>query len=190
MTILPNARMITSSLWFFSFFLDGLYTIKPGHRQVQTFCKFSDHGGAWTLVLTSASDNGWARDNVKSRNIHNPSLSSDFSLLGMADNITKMKHFQVRTYQHVNQLFQSCCYQTRLLNFESFVFIVFDGGRWRQDLGRSLDRKRWLLIYLWSIRQSMREISSRAGTLGCQSSTVHQASATSNNFRLYITDEC
>lgn len=73
---------------------DGLYTIKPGHRQVQTFCKFSDHGGAWTLVLTSASDNGWARDNVKSRNTHNPSLSSDFSLLGMADNITKMKHFQ------------------------------------------------------------------------------------------------
>ena len=104
MTILPNARMITSSLWFFSFFLDGLYTIKPGRRQVQTFCKFSDHGGAWTLVLTSASDNGWARDNVKSRNTHNPSLSSDFSLLEMADNITKMKHFQVRTYQHVNQL--------------------------------------------------------------------------------------
>ena len=87
-------------------------------------------------------------------------------------------------------MFQSCCYQTRLLNFESFVFIVFDGGRWRQDLGRSLDRKRWLLIYLWSIRRSMREISSRAGTLGCQSSTVHQASATSNNFRLCITDEC
>ena len=88
------------------------------------------------------------------------------------------------------EVFQSCCYQTRLLNFESFVFIVFDGGRWRQDLGRSLDRKRWLFIYLWSIRRSMREISSRAGTLGCQSSTVHQASATSNNFRLYITDEC
>ena len=76
------------------------------------------------------------------------------------------------------------------MNFESFVFIVFDGGRWRQDLGRSLDRKRWLLIYLWSIRRSMREISSRAGTLGCQSSTVHQASATSYNFRLCITDEC
>ncbi|PFX30175.1 Retinol dehydrogenase 8 [Stylophora pistillata] len=75
---------------------DGLYTIKPGDRQVQTFCKFSDHGGAWTLVLTSASDNGWTRDSVKSRNTHSPSLSSDFSLLEMADKITKMKHFQYR----------------------------------------------------------------------------------------------
>ena len=133
MTILPDARMITSSLWFFSFFLDGLYTIKPGHRQVQTFCKFSDHGGAWTLVLTSASDNGWARDNVKSRNIHNPSLSSDFSLLGMADNITKMKHFQVRTYQHVNQLTTHKSSKRSIFRYKAkkcFNLVVIKQGCW------------------------------------------------------------
>ena len=118
---------------FFSFFLDGLYTIKPGHRQVQTFCKFSDHGGAWTLVLTSASDNGWARDNVKSRNIHNPSLSSDFSLLGMADNITKMKHFQVRTYQHVNQLTTHKSSKRSIFRYKAkkcFNLVVIKQGCW------------------------------------------------------------
>ena len=118
---------------FFPFFLDGLYTIKPGHRQVQTFCKFSDHGGAWTLVLTSASDNGWARDNVKSRNTHNPSLSSDFSLLGMADNITQMKHFQVRTYQHVNQLTTHKSSKRSIFRYKAkkcFNLVVIKQGCW------------------------------------------------------------
>lgn len=78
-------------------FTDGVYTIKPADREVQTFCKFSEHGGGWTLVLTSASDSGWTRDNVKSRNADNPSLTADFSILEMADKITNTKHFQVKT---------------------------------------------------------------------------------------------
>jgi len=73
---------------------DGVYKVKPGNREVQTICKFSQHGGAWTLMLTSATDNGWTRDNIRSRNTSNPSLSSDFSILDMADKITNMKHFQ------------------------------------------------------------------------------------------------
>lgn len=78
---------------------DGIYTIKPGDRKIQTFCKFNEHGGSWTLVLTSATDNGWTRDNVKSRNTDSPSLTADFSILEMADKITNMKHFQVKTLQ-------------------------------------------------------------------------------------------
>jgi len=78
---------------------DGIYTIKPGDRKIQTFCKFDEHGGGWTLVLTSATDNGWTRDNVKSRNTDSPSVTADFSILEMADNITNMKHFQVKTLQ-------------------------------------------------------------------------------------------
>ena len=81
----------------FSFLLtDGIYTIIPRNRSVQTFCKFSEHGGAWTLVLTSASDSGWTRENVKFRNTERPSLTSDYSILGVVDKITKMEHFQVR----------------------------------------------------------------------------------------------
>ena len=80
---------------FTSLLLDGVYKVKPGNREVQTICKFSQHGGAWTLMLTSATDNGWTRDNIRSRNTSNPSLSSDFSILDMADKITNMKHFQV-----------------------------------------------------------------------------------------------
>lgn len=50
-------------------------------------------------MLTSATDNGWTRDNVKSRNTDSPSLTADFSILEMADKITNMKHFQVKTLQ-------------------------------------------------------------------------------------------
>lgn len=82
-----------------NFLIDGIYTIKPGDRETQTFCKFNEHGGGWTLVLTSATDNGWTRDNVKLRNTNSPSLTSDFSILEMADEITNMKHFQVNTLQ-------------------------------------------------------------------------------------------
>ena len=84
------------SLGLFSL-TDGIYTIKPGDRNTQTYCKFNEHGGGWTLMLTSATDNGWTRDNVKSRNTDSPSLTADFSILEMADKITNMKHFQVKT---------------------------------------------------------------------------------------------
>ena len=50
-------------------------------------------------MLTSATDNGWTRDNVKSRLTDSPSLAADFSILEMADKITNMKHFQVKTLQ-------------------------------------------------------------------------------------------
>ena len=47
-------------------------------------------------MLTSASDSGWTRENVKFRNTERPSLTSDYSILGVVDKITKMEHFQVR----------------------------------------------------------------------------------------------
>ena len=78
-----------------SCFPDGIYKITLGNRDIQTHCKFSAYGGGWTLLLTSASDNGWARDNLKSRNMGTPAMNLDFSILEMADKITNTKHFQV-----------------------------------------------------------------------------------------------
>ena len=58
-------------------------------------------------MLTSATDNGWTRDNVKSRNTGSPSLTSDFSILEMADKITNMTPFQVRTIQRTHRKIKS-----------------------------------------------------------------------------------
>ena len=47
-------------------------------------------------MLTSVSDSGWTRENVKFRNTERPSLTSDYSILGVVDKITKMERFQVK----------------------------------------------------------------------------------------------
>ena len=36
---------------------------------------------------------------MKSRNMDTPSLTSDFSVLEMVDNVTNMKHFQVTDFR-------------------------------------------------------------------------------------------
>lgn len=50
---------------------DGLYTIflqKPNSAEtVKVFCDMTHDGGGWTLLVTSASNKGWTKDNVKSR---------------------------------------------------------------------------------------------------------------------------
>lgn len=50
---------------------DGLYTIflqKPNAAEtVKVFCDMTHDGGGWTLLVTSASNKGWTKDNVKSR---------------------------------------------------------------------------------------------------------------------------
>jgi len=45
-----------------------------------------DNGG-WTLLLTSASNRGWTKDSVKSRNTAEPSVSKDYSILDEGDTI-------------------------------------------------------------------------------------------------------
>ena len=47
--------------------------------------------GGWTLLVTSKMPGAeWTADTVKSRNIDNPSLKSDFSILSRGDEITSI----------------------------------------------------------------------------------------------------
>ena len=50
---------------------DGLYTIylqKPNAAETaNVFCDMTHDDGGWTLLVTSASNQGWSKDNVKTR---------------------------------------------------------------------------------------------------------------------------
>lgn len=73
-----------------------MYTIKPdGQKEVKTYCDFTSQGGGWTLLVTSKTHEGWTSENVKSRNINNPSLDADYSILGWADAIKDKDTSQV-----------------------------------------------------------------------------------------------
>lgn len=53
---------------------DGLYTIylqKPNSAETgNVFCDMTHDNGGWTLMITSATNQGWTKDNVKSRYVH------------------------------------------------------------------------------------------------------------------------
>lgn len=59
------------------------------------------NGGGWTLLLTSASRQGWNAQNILDRNVNKPSLTEDFSILGQADNILGKEKFQVLKFHSV-----------------------------------------------------------------------------------------
>lgn len=50
------------------------------------FCDMTSEPGAYTLLVTSTSNN-WNAKDVKFRNVEKPSLGNDYSILGMADQI-------------------------------------------------------------------------------------------------------
>ena len=58
---------------------------------------------------------------MKLRNADNPSLTSDFSILEMADKITNIKHFQVRAWQLSLQREIITCEIKQIVNDISFV---------------------------------------------------------------------
>ena len=79
---------------------DGVFTIKPpGLHKVKTYCDFTTEGGPWTLLVTSKTHSGWDKDNIKQRNIDNPSLQDDFSILGFADAMKDFDKSQVSRKQ-------------------------------------------------------------------------------------------
>ena len=50
------------------------------------FCDMTSDLGAYTLLVTSASNN-WNAKDVMFRNVEKPSLGNDYSILELADNI-------------------------------------------------------------------------------------------------------
>ncbi|XP_031555969.1 uncharacterized protein LOC116292757 [Actinia tenebrosa] len=70
---------------------DGLYNIyineKVTAREIIVYCDMTHSHGGWTLLVTSATNDGWTADNIKSRNPDEPSLTKDYSILGEADAI-------------------------------------------------------------------------------------------------------
>jgi len=70
---------------------DGLYTIylqKPNSAETgNVFCDMTHDNGGWTLMITSATNQGWTKDNVKSRNAAEPSVTKDYSALNEGDTI-------------------------------------------------------------------------------------------------------
>ena len=50
------------------------------------FCDMTSDPGAYTLLVTSASNN-WNAKDVTFRNLEKPSLGKDYSILRMADQI-------------------------------------------------------------------------------------------------------
>ncbi|XP_068727258.1 uncharacterized protein [Montipora capricornis] len=129
---------------------DGIYTITLGNRDIQTHCKFSAYGGGWTLLLTSASDNGWTRDNLKSRNMGTPAMNLDFSILEMADKITNTKHFQylieedsVKTWQGVWATKAGCALVSARSN-KPCTKLVHRQGNWDSDRAKSFTRLPYL----------------------------------------------
>nr|XP_058946642.1 uncharacterized protein LOC131774603 [Pocillopora verrucosa] len=70
---------------------DGIYTIylqKPNSAETaNVFCDMTHDNGGWTLLVTSATNKGWTKDSVKSRNIAEPSITKDYSALDEGDTI-------------------------------------------------------------------------------------------------------
>lgn len=66
---------------------DGIYMIrKTTHDYLPVYCDMTSEVGAYTLLVTSAS-NGWKKDEVKFKNLMRPSVTKDYSILGLADRI-------------------------------------------------------------------------------------------------------
>lgn len=65
----------------------GVYMIKrSSYQYLPVMCDMTSDPGAWTLLVTSVT-NGWQKNQVNYRNIDNPSLSRDYSILGVGDQI-------------------------------------------------------------------------------------------------------
>ena len=91
-----------------------------------TYCVMTRNGGGRTLLLTSASRQGWNAKNVLDRNEQNLSLKTAFWILGQANNILGKEKFQVPNFSNKEQVLipltiTSSCHLTIFLEEIFFV---------------------------------------------------------------------
>lgn len=72
---------------------DGYYWIKNpninGGEAFKIYADMTTEGGGWTLIMCNASISGWNYTNAISRNPTEPSINSNYSIIGWADYIKK-----------------------------------------------------------------------------------------------------
>lgn len=72
---------------------DGYYWIKNpninGGEPFKIYADMTTDGGGWTLIMCNANNVGWTYANAISLNTTSPSINSNYSIIGWADNIKR-----------------------------------------------------------------------------------------------------
>ena len=83
------------------FYPDGVYNIYPegDGKAIPAYCDMSRDGGGWTLLVSSHT-NSWTAENVRQRNLENPRLDGDYSILLYGDVIKNSLNIKGSTFEY------------------------------------------------------------------------------------------
>ena len=87
---LPTARSCQELLAAGGASGTGVHTIALNGSATRVYCDQARHGGGWTLLLSNAGSGGFDAANLLSRFKGNPSVTADYSILGLADHVTAL----------------------------------------------------------------------------------------------------
>ena len=65
----------------------GVHDVGLNGSTTKVYCEQASYGGGWTLLLSNAGAGGFTEANLLRRNAIRPSVSADYSILGLADMI-------------------------------------------------------------------------------------------------------